>query len=163
MVNAMKRIVICCDGTWNTADQAEGGVPTPTNVVRLCNAVAKVDKENGDIEQLKYYHPGVGTDPGVLSKLAGGGLGKGLDRNIMSGYRFLADNYVPGDEIYLFGFSRGAYTARSLAGLVGCCGLLDTREVAVKAKEEKESEIWRRIESIYSEGYRNGKAFAGDN
>jgi len=149
----MKRIVVCCDGTWNTADQTEGGKPTPTNVVRLYNAVADADEQN--VAQKKYYHPGVGTDPGLWNKLAGGGLGKGLDRNIMSGYRFLTDNYATGDEIYLFGFSRGAYTARSLAGMIGRCGILDTAG-------SPESEIWSRIETIFVEGYRKRRPYKED-
>lgn len=141
----MKRLAICCDGTWNTPDQKEGGLPAPTNVVKLYNAIADTDA-NGT-EQKKYYHPGVGTDPGLLHKLTGGGLGAGLDHNIKSGYRYLAENYQDGDEIYLFGFSRGAYTVRSLAGMIGHCGLLDAAGL-------DEPKIWRRIEEIFTEGYR---------
>ena len=141
----MKRIIVCADGTWNTADQNDNGIPTPTNVVRLYNAVA--DRDAKGVEQRKYYHPGVGTDAGIWSKLAGGGMGAGLDRNIMSGYRYLTDNYETGDEIYLFGFSRGAYTVRSLAGMVGKCGLLDPAGL-------EEKEIWSRIEAIYEDCYR---------
>jgi hypothetical protein len=141
----MKRLAICCDGTWNTPDQSDGGIPTPTNVVRLYNALADAGEDG--VEQRKYYHPGVGTDPGLWSKLAGGGLGAGLDRNIMSSYRYLAGSYQTGDEIYLFGFSRGAYTVRSLAGMVGRCGILDTTDL-------EEPEVWRRIEAIYKKGYR---------
>ena len=146
----MKRLIVCCDGTWNTADQSEGGIPTPTNVVKLYNAVAEQDAKK--VEQVKYYHPGVGTDPGLLSKVVGGGLGAGLDRNIMSGYRFLADHYRTGDEIFLFGFSRGAYTARSLAGMIGCCGIMDPAG-------HDEPETWRLINEIYQEGYRKRERY----
>ncbi|MEO0034582.1 MAG: hypothetical protein RLZZ501_605 [Pseudomonadota bacterium] len=141
----MTRLVICCDGTWNTPDMTEGGVPSPTNVVRLFNAVAEVDG-NG-VRQDRYYHPGVGTDPGLLSRILGGAFGQGLDGNIMSAYRALCDRYRSGDDIFLFGFSRGAYTVRSLAGFVWRCGLIDPDGLP-------EAEIWRRIGIAFDRGYR---------
>jgi uncharacterized protein (DUF2235 family) len=119
----MANVVVCSDGTWNTPGERKGEDPTPTNVVKLYNALAERDGER--VDQCKYYHPGVGTEGGLWSRLAGGGLGRGLDRNIMSAYRWLGDKYRPGDRIFLFGFSRGAYTARSLAGMISKCGLLD--------------------------------------
>lgn len=141
----MANLVLCCDGTWNTADQTEGGIPTPTNVVRLFNLVAECDR-NG-IEQKKYYHPGVGTDGGAISKALGGGIGLGLDRNIKSGYRWLCGEYAKGDRIFLFGFSRGAYTARSLGGMVTRFGLLDLDGI-------EEDETWKRIDDLFANGYR---------
>ncbi len=141
----MKRIVICCDGTWNTPDELKEGVPVPTNVVRLYNAVAENDK-NGT-EQHKYYHPGVGTEGSWWDKAVGGGTGKGLDKNIMSAYRELCDYYEPGDDIYMFGFSRGAYTVRSLGGLMSHAGLLDPAGLT-------DRQIWERIERVFTEGYR---------
>jgi uncharacterized protein (DUF2235 family) len=143
----MKRLAICCDGTWNTPDQTDGGVPAPTNVVKLYNAVTGSDA--GGTEQLRYYHSGVGTDPGWFDKLTGGSLGVGLDRNIMSAYRYICDHYEPGDEIYLFGFSRGAYTVRSLAGLIGSCGVLVTTGLP-------DAEMWKRVQRLFKEGYREG-------
>src|SRR5215470_14297525 len=103
----MTNLVVCCDGSWNTADQEKGGVPTPTNVCRLHTCVAE-QGANG-FAQKKYYHPGVGTEPGLVNRLLGGGIGLGLDRNIQSAYGWLCRTYEPGDAIYLFGFSRGAY------------------------------------------------------
>lgn len=141
----MKNITICCDGTWNTPDQREGSTPAPTNVVRLHNVVAEAD--DAGTSQRKYYHPGVGTDGSWWDKMVGGGVGAGLDRNIMSAYRELCDHYETGDHIFLFGFSRGAYTVRSLAGLLSCCGLLDTRQTP-------EAQIWPRIERVFQRGYR---------
>ncbi len=141
----MKNIVICCDGTWNTPEDMDDGVPAPTNVVRIFNAVA--EKSDQGHAQHRYYHPGVGTDGSWLDKAIGGGTGRGLDRNIMSGYRELCDFYQPGDDIYLFGFSRGAYTVRSLAGLVAAAGLLDTADL-------KDAERWARIERVFEKGYR---------
>jgi uncharacterized protein (DUF2235 family) len=78
--------------------------------------------------QIVYYHPGVGTGNG-LDRLIGGGTGVGLARNVRDAYAFLVNNYMPGDEIFLFGFSRGAYTARSISGLIDTIGLLDERDM----------------------------------
>ncbi|OXM67445.1 MULTISPECIES: DUF2235 domain-containing protein [Amycolatopsis] len=110
-----KRLVICCDGTWNTPDQ-----PAPTNVCRVALAVAPSD--GAGREQRMFYHSGVGTRPG--ERLWGGAFGFGLSRTVREAYRFLVRTFEPGDELFLFGFSRGAYTARSLAGLVRNCGIL---------------------------------------
>lgn len=118
-----KRIVIFCDGTWNSADQAKEERPCPTNVVKLALRVAKRD---GAMPQLTFYVQGVGTG-GSLDRLTGGAFGHGLDDNLFAAYRFLMLNYEPDDEIFLFGFSRGAYTARSLAGMIRKCGILKLR------------------------------------
>lgn len=116
----MKRLILCCDGTWNSADQEDKGAPCPTNVVKLGYRVAKRD---GSIPQIVYYDQGVGTG-NVLDRLTGGAFGQGLEENIHDAYRFLVGNYEPGDELCLFGFSRGAYTARSIGGMVRKCGVL---------------------------------------
>lgn len=109
----MKRIAIFADGTWNSPEQ--GGA---TNVLQMARAVRPV---SGGAEQVAFYDWGVGTD---RKKLAGGISGVGIDKNIMDCYRFIVHNYDPGDALYFFGFSRGAYTARSLAGFVRNCGVL---------------------------------------
>ena len=116
----MKRLILCCDGTWNTADQEDNGVPCPTNVVRISCRIAKSD---AGIPQIIYYDQGVGSG-NALDRLSGGAFGQGLEGNIHDAYRFLIANYEPGDELYLFGFSRGAFTARSIAGMVRKCGVL---------------------------------------
>lgn len=118
----MKRLVICCDGTWNRVDQEDQGKACPTNVVKLAYRVAKHDK-NG-VQQVIFYDQGVGTG-NILDKYSGGALGKGLEDNIWDAYRFLIANYELGDEIYVFGFSRGAFTARSIVGMIRKCGILD--------------------------------------
>ena len=121
----MKRLILCCDGTWNSADQERNAVPCPTNVVKLGYRVAKRD---GDIAQLIYYDQGVGTG-NTLDRLSGGAFGEGLEANIHDAYRFLVANYEPGDELYLFGFSRGAFTVRSIGGMIRKCGILERRAV----------------------------------
>lgn len=115
-----KRLVVCCDGTWNTADQLAAGRPCPTNVTKIALSVA--ERDDSGMAQRVYYHPGVGTTR--WEWLSGGAFGIGLSRNVFDAYRFLTDTYEPGDELFFFGFSRGAYTARSLAGLVRNCGIL---------------------------------------
>ncbi len=117
----MKRIILCTDGTWNKPDQKDRGKRKPSNVVKMARAI-KPRADDGT-EQIVYYGDGVGTNWG-LDKIAGGGFGVGLSANIVDAYQFLALNYEEGDEIFLFGFSRGAYTARSIAGLVHKLGIL---------------------------------------
>jgi uncharacterized protein (DUF2235 family) len=117
----MKRIVICCDGTWNRADQEHDGTPCPTNVVKLAYRVAKRDAQGNP--QVVFYNQGVGTG-NRLDRATGGAFGHGLEDNILDAYRFLIGNYEEGDELFLFGFSRGAFTARSLGGMIRNCGIL---------------------------------------
>ena len=124
-----KRLVLCFDGTWNSNDS--GG--SETNVARIARAVHGTRGDDG-LQQITLYLRGVGSTGIALQRLVGGAFGEGVDDNIRSGYMFLAQNYVPGDSIYLFGFSRGAYTARSLSGLIGSCGLLMRQKLGDLAK-----------------------------
>lgn len=118
----MKRIAIFCDGTWNSADAA-----APTNVVKLARAV--LPRDANDVFQHVIYLEGVGTGRGssriarTIDRVFGGAFGWGLMENVEDLYRQLCFSYELGDEIYIFGFSRGAYTARSLAGLIRSSGL----------------------------------------
>jgi len=118
----MKRLITCTDGTWDKPGDKLNGKSLDSNVCLLYNAIADVAK-NGT-QQLKVYDTGVGTGYSVNDKLAGGITGAGLDKKIKDVYTFLMLNYEKGDHIYLFGFSRGAYTARSLAGFIRNCGIL---------------------------------------
>jgi uncharacterized protein (DUF2235 family) len=122
----MKRLILCCDGTWNSADQERNGRPCPTNVLKLATRIA--NRDAAGVTQVIFYEQGVGTG-NALDRLTGGAFGQGLENNILSAYRFLLANYEAGDEVFLFGFSRGAYTARSLAGMVRKCGILDRKSV----------------------------------
>lgn len=114
-----KRLVICCDGTWNEPDQEVHDNPAdetePTNVLKIVRGLAPVDREQ--VPQVVYYDTGVGTQ-GPADKYVGGGLGGGLSENIQQAYRFIANNWREGDEIFLFGFSRGAYCNSSSAGAI---------------------------------------------
>ena len=105
-----KRIVFCCDGTWQ--DPADN-----TNVSRLYNALTV------SADQMTFYDTGVGADVSGLDRLIEGATGQGLFQKIQDAYTKIAHVFEPGDSIYLFGFSRGAYTARSLAGFIANCGL----------------------------------------
>lgn len=116
-----QRLAIFCDGTWNSPDQAHNGTACPTNVSKLAAAVLPKDAF-GTVQRI-YYHRGVGTGP-WYDRFMGGAFGIGLSENIRHAYRFMVETFQPGDEIFLFGFSRGAYTARSLVGLIRNSGLL---------------------------------------
>lgn len=120
-----RNIVLCFDGTWNREDGA-----WPTNVVRTSRAVAP--STDSGVVQLCYYDRGVGT--GRFDRLRGGVIGLGLARNVEEAYVWLSSRYRPGDRIFLFGYSRGAYTARSLAGLIGLCGIPDREKCSVAGR-----------------------------
>jgi len=122
----MKRIVICCDGTWNTPKEMDDGELAPTNVCRLKEAV---ERAVSDVTQIVFYHPGVGTSGSFLRRLWDGYTGTGVAENIRHAYRFVIEHFEPGDQLFLFGFSRGAFTARSLAGLIRNCGILRREEI----------------------------------
>lgn len=124
-----KRLVVCFDGTWNSADTGE----CETNVARLARSIHATQTTEG-VHQIVLYLRGVGTTGHAVERLLSGASGRGVDDNIRSAYMFLAQNYLPArdvngtrieaDEIFLFGFSRGAFTARSLGGFISTCGLL---------------------------------------
>lgn len=115
----MRRLIVCLDGTWMGPAR---GVRS-TNVVNLMRALEHED--GAGVRQVVYYGRVVGAHRNLAYRLFGGAAGSGLEENVKDAYVFLGNNYVEGDEIYLFGFSRGAFTARSLAGFLGAAGLLD--------------------------------------
>jgi len=111
-------------GSWGRP----GHLQNPTNVTRIARAI--MDYDEGNHPQIVYYQAGIGTGIGLYNHLVGGGTGLGIDDNIREAYAFLASNYaerregVESDSIFLLGFSRGAYTARSLGGLICALGVL---------------------------------------
>ena len=151
----MKRIILLLDGTWNDSDFGNAD----TNIVRMADIIARsldpdqaresnlnqgptaLVKARGykgsDVEHLVFYERGVGT--GALDRMRGGVFGTGLADNIRRAYRILSFHYEPGDEVFVFGFSRGAYTARSLVGFIGAVGLLKRGDCT----EERERSAWQ--------------------
>ena len=160
-----KRIVFCADGTWNGPEKQTGVAPIDsadehgelagakvTNVVKLfANLAGRVtpqtmtmrdeqekivpDAAGGVVQISKYIH-GVGDSDSFLKKAMGGMFGMGVIARIVRGYTFISRNYDPGDEIHIAGFSRGAYTARALAGMISSVGLLDREEYDPNDKNE---------------------------
>jgi len=119
----MKRLIVCCDGSWNDSDQGTDY----TNVARFAWSIKPVAKDG--TSQIVYYQSGVGTEGTQVSKIIGGATGAGLSHNMRDAYSFICTNYCEGDEIFLFGFSRGAYTARCIGGLIGFAGLIGKRDL----------------------------------
>ncbi|MFN2338963.1 MAG: DUF2235 domain-containing protein [Gammaproteobacteria bacterium] len=138
-----KRIVICADGTWNRPEQ-DLDKDCPTNVLKLARAIKPVAGDG--VAQQVFYDWGIGS---YDDKLVGGMTGRGIHKNIMDDYRYIVQNYSPGDELYLFGFSRGAYTVRSLCGLINNCGILKRPDA-------------RMIEAAFDHYKKPGRAFAPD-
>lgn len=125
----MKNIVVCCDGTGNEISE------NISNVLKLYRVLRKTDKT--EPQQVAFYDPGVGTlarpNPWTKFKqdavtVLGLATGYGLDDNVLKAYTFLVNQYEEGDEIFLFGFSRGAYTVRVLAGFIHKLGLLSPQQ-----------------------------------
>lgn len=145
----MKRLVVCFDGTWQRLAS-----PFPTNIERIAQSVPGLGPDG--VPQLIYYHEGIGTGD-RLDKWMGGAFGFGIDENIQNAYLFLALNYDPGDEIYLFGFSRGAYTARSLTGLLNRCGLVRDQSI----REIPQAYQWYRTSQLTPDDQKELTDFRG--
>jgi T6SS, Phospholipase effector Tle1-like, catalytic domain len=109
------QLVVCCDGTWN--DPHDG-----THIDRTSRIAMAALPHSDDV----FYEKGVGLEPGM--RLSGGALGRGLSENVRGAYRWVVRHYADGAEIFIFGFSRGAYTARSLAGFMHYAGLLQPQD-----------------------------------
>jgi uncharacterized protein (DUF2235 family) len=155
-----KNIIICSDGTGNTSIKDRG-----TNVFKLFEAV-DLNGHRTDANltpQIALYDDGVGTENFLPLKLLGGAFGWGLKRNVLKLYTGLVRIYDPGDRIYLFGFSRGAFTVRTLGGLIAKCGILDWNLTATTDAMRAEVAVAYRT---YRQGYRtwlwrmlHGKSF----
>jgi uncharacterized protein (DUF2235 family) len=127
----MKRIITCSDGTWEKPGQKDNGVVLPSNLLKLKTLIAP--KDHNGTEQVSLYDEGAGTE--WKDKIGGGLFGMGINRNIIQAYQFIANHYDPGDEIWLFGFSRGAFTARSVAGFIRNSGLLRKEYLDTKSED----------------------------
>lgn len=113
----MKKIIFCADGTWSHPKDTGTVSEVDTNVYKLYKALPT------NATQCPRYDDGVGAGGTIIGHLLGGAFGTGLFNKIKEGYTKIAHDYQDGDQIFLFGFSRGAYTARSIAGMLACCGL----------------------------------------
>ncbi|MFJ9366260.1 DUF2235 domain-containing protein [Nocardia sp. NPDC101769] len=135
----MKRLVVCCDGTWKAESSS-----TVSNIVKIAETVklTGTDREGKSVGQRINYVSGPGSRGFMSDKLLGGAFGLGLEANLSAAYWQLALNWEPGDEIYIFGFSRGAYTARSLAGMINRLGIL-TYEAIIGGRYPKALEIYK--------------------
>lgn len=118
-----KRIIICCDGIWQSA--VSGVKSSPSNIARLAQSLEQVavDNEGNVWQQIVWYDSGVGTTSSARGRVVEGVVGDGLEGNVIEAYNFIVLNWSPGDKIFCFGFSRGAYTARTIAGLVSDIGI----------------------------------------
>jgi len=136
-----KRLIICCDGTWQSSVTDQKNVPS--NVTRLARSFSRTgiinkdkdgDQSNGDAycQQVVYYSAGIGAKSGtyLTSKMMQGAVGEGLHTDVIEAYTFIVLNYAPHDEICCFGFSRGAFTARAVAGLITDIGIIQPQELA---------------------------------
>ncbi|CAN9429970.1 unnamed protein product [Alternaria alternata] len=126
---APKRIVICCDGTWQSSVTNVDNVPS--NITRIARYLLKVGKDTKgeQWQQLVYYDAGIGTGASSMEAAREGMTGSGFVGNVIEAYNFIVLNYNPGDQIFCFGFSRGAYTARAVAGLVTDIGIVKPRDM----------------------------------
>lgn len=143
-----KNIILCSDGTGNSGIKDRG-----TNVFKLFEAIDTAPK----LKQKVFYDDGVGTESFKLFKLLGGAFGLGLSRNVRQLYASLARVYEPGDDIYLFGFSRGAFTVRTLAGFITHCGVLDAKKHCAN-----DSDLTKKVEGAYKAYRRRYKTFLAD-
>ncbi len=135
-----RNLIICFDGTWNTPDN-DGDIDGNTNTnVRLFYEALNSKTAEGQ-KQLKWYDKGVGTS--WYNRLSGGIFGVGLSKNIRQGYTWLVNTYQPNDKIYIVGFSRGAYTARSLVGMIRNCGLVNKSNRSDKSIEDLVKEAYQ--------------------
>ncbi|KAJ5545970.1 hypothetical protein N7494_003555 [Penicillium frequentans] len=143
-----KRIVICCDGTWQSATSGQRNVPS--NVTRLCRALNHIgtDEKGDQWQQVVWYDSGVGTTAGVIGDVVEGAFGQGVEQNVIEAYNFCVLNYKPGDKIMCFGFSRGAYTARTIAGLISDIGICH------KSDLNKFPDLWAMYKQV-----KHGKRF----
>ncbi|KAI1267389.1 hypothetical protein F5Y18DRAFT_416040 [Xylariaceae sp. FL1019] len=145
-----KRIIVCCDGTWQNSDNGflkastKHNAPklqTPSNVTRISRCFRRTCKDG--TSQVIYYQSGVGSRSGSLNRILGGAFGIGISENIREAYSFICANYLDRDEIVLLGFSRGAFTARSVGGMISDLGLLTREGMEFFYPVFKDMQNWR--------------------
>ncbi|KAJ6111276.1 hypothetical protein N7486_003511 [Penicillium sp. IBT 16267x] len=124
-----KRIILCADGTWLASDLGKDSVPS--NVARIARTLAAsgLDSYGDIVQQIVSYHSGLGAGELPFQKAVYGGIGWGLDQEVCQIYEFISNNYVKGDELFFFGFSRGSFCVRSVAGLVSDIGVISSQHM----------------------------------
>uniref|UniRef100_A0A0W0F5N8 T6SS Phospholipase effector Tle1-like catalytic domain-containing protein n=1 Tax=Moniliophthora roreri TaxID=221103 RepID=A0A0W0F5N8_MONRR len=174
-----KRIIVCCDGTWQ--DGISESRRDYTNVLRLARTINHEDvRTKPPTPQIVFYQSGIGSEKNFYAEYIEGTTGGGLVDKVEEAYAFIAHNYLPGDEIFLFGFSRGAYTARMVATLIGAIGILGRKDMdhfariflsyqkLGKTKDQEEREALREALAPFSaqtcpglvRAYADGKPFS---
>ncbi len=141
----MANIVICADGTWNRPEE-DLKQDFPTNVLKLARAI---NPSSGELKQHVFYDWGLGS---YHDSLSAGATGRGIQKNILDGYRYIVQNYSDGDKIYLFGFSRGGYTVRALCGLINNCGIVKRPDARLII------EAWKIYKSPAAKNHPRGEA-----
>jgi uncharacterized protein (DUF2235 family) len=141
----MANIVICADGTWNRPEE-DIQKDFPTNVLKLARAIKP---SASDVKQHVFYDWGLGS---YHSNFSAGATGRGIHKNILDGYRYIVQNYAANDRIFLFGFSRGAYTVRALCGLINNCGILKRPDARLI------SEAWKIYKSPVKKNHPDGES-----
>ena len=141
----MANLVICADGTWNRPEE-DVEKDYPTNVLKLARAIRP---SQGGVKQQVFYDWGLGS---YHSGISAGATGRGIHKNILDGYRYIVQNYTHNDHIYLFGFSRGAYTVRALSGLINNCGIVRRPDAGLI------SEAWKIYKSPAAKNHPDGAA-----
>lgn len=136
----MANIIICADGTWNRPEE-DLEKDHATNVLKVARAIKP---KMGELKQHVFYDWGLGS---YHSSVSAGVTGSGIHKNILDGYRYIVQNYAPGDRIFLFGFSRGAYTVRALSGLINNCGIIKRSDARLI---QRAWEIYKRPSKRYS-------------
>lgn len=141
----MANIVVCADGTWNRPEE-DIEKDFPTNVLKMARAIRP---STAALKQHVFYDWGLGS---YHDRATAGATGRGIHKNILDGYRYIVQNYAEGDRIYLFGFSRGAYTVRALSGLINNCGILKRPQAALI------SNAWKIYKSPQKKNHPDGEA-----
>ena len=145
----MANIIVCADGTWNRPEE-DLKQDQPTNVLKLARGIApRSDLDGHKLKQHVFYDWGLGS----YHKRASAGIaGRGIHKNILDGYRYIAHNYAPGDRTFLFGYSRGAYTVRAMCGLINNCGIIKRANAGLIAS------AWKIYKSPSAKNKPNGEA-----
>ncbi|KAJ3567161.1 hypothetical protein NPX13_g6866 [Xylaria arbuscula] len=152
--SSKKRIIVCCDGTWQNSDNGHtksadakksSSTQMASNVTRISRCFKRTCSDG--TFQIIYYQSGVGSRSTLIDRLLGGAFGTGISENIREAYAFICANYVNGDEIVLLGFSRGAFTARSIGGMISDLGLL------TRVGQEYFYPIFKDMQNWSNEGY----------